>query len=150
MITFLGLQRLVKSKDERAAAKKHDLDAIMQKVYDAANEFRASIDTCRDEHIETTHVKVEEVLVVSVEAASQIRHMSGQMSDGFDGVGRQLGKHRQDSEALQMQQLQGLKTLHTDVEQVSLQLELMRNREAATEELVNMLTEERKSECVPK
>ncbi|KAM0257725.1 hypothetical protein ACHAQJ_004176 [Trichoderma viride] len=137
------LRRLIKLKHEREATKRYDLDAIIQKVYDVANEFRASIDTCRDEHIETTHVKVEEVLEVSEEAVSQIRNMSGQMSDGFESMGHQLSKYGRNVDALQMQQARRFEAIHTNLKQAKLQLELMRTRECATEELVNMLAEER-------
>ncbi|KAL7907753.1 hypothetical protein GGI35DRAFT_481405 [Trichoderma velutinum] len=140
---FNWLRKLAQPKNGKTD-KKHDFDAIMQKVRDVAKEFGATIDACRDQHIETTHYKVEEVLEVAVGTAFQMRNIGGQVSEELDTMVLQLNKQRSDFKALQKQQGQGFKAIHADAKQLTEQLELLRSRETATQELVSMLAEERK------
>ncbi|UKZ63509.1 uncharacterized protein TrAtP1_004736 [Trichoderma atroviride] len=82
--------KLLKERNKNPIGKKAGIDEIMENIHNAVKKFEASVDTCRDQHIEATHVKANEVLHVSMRTSDQIRDLGDQSSNRFDKLDQGL------------------------------------------------------------
>lgn len=139
MVTFAGFPKLRRTKSKSQPNEQCDVAVIMQKLHSAVKEFEASVNSCRDSHIQTTSTKVKEVLDVTVATTTQIGHMNEQMSEWFENIAHCLTKNSQGVEALQEQGVLQHETL------LKLQ-EMIKTKEDATAGLVALYDEQVKSE----
>lgn len=82
--------KLFREERKNAIGKKNHVDEILENIHNSVKEFEAAVDTCRDQHIEATHVKVNEVLHVSMRISDQIRDLGNQSSNRFDSLDQGL------------------------------------------------------------
>lgn len=92
LLTFPVRSRLSREEKKNPIAKKNGFDDILNKIHSSVQEFEAAVDTCRDQHIETTRVKVNEVLHVSIQTSDQVRDLGDQSSNRFDKLDQGLLK----------------------------------------------------------
>ncbi|PTB80692.1 hypothetical protein M440DRAFT_1324433 [Trichoderma longibrachiatum ATCC 18648] len=127
--------KLRRTKSKSQPNEQCDVAVIMQKLHSAVKEFEASVNSCRDSHIQTTSTKVKEVLDVTVATTTQIGHMNEQMSEWFENIAHCLTKNSQGVEALQEQGVLQHETL------LKLQ-EMIKTKEDATAGLVALYDEQ--------
>lgn len=84
--------KLLREEKKNSIGKKTSVDEILGNIHKSVKEFEAAGDTCRDQHIEATHVKSNEVLNVSMRTSDQIRDLGDQSSNRFDNLDHGLLK----------------------------------------------------------
>lgn len=90
LLTFTVRSKLLIEENKDSIGKKKSIDGILESVHNAGKRFEASVDTCRDQYIEATHAKTNEVLHDVKRTSDHIWDMNYQVSKGFDDVNQRL------------------------------------------------------------